>query len=125
MMAGTRGHSSRRDMAFQRHPRCLGVRCEDLVAEPERELRRVCDFVGEEYDPCMRKPAAPKTMKMSDGRLINNPNASQSTSAKSVVRWRQDLSVDEGQHFIDIAGELLVALGYVRDHGWVDESFPA
>jgi len=112
-------------MAFQRHPRCLGVRCEDLVAEPERELRRVCDFVGEEYDPCMRKPAAPKTMKMSDGRLINNPNASQSTSAKSVVRWRQDLSVDEGQHFIDIAGELLVALGYVRDHGWVDESFPA
>jgi hypothetical protein len=31
----------------------LTVRYEDLVAEPERELRRLCDFVGEAYETAM------------------------------------------------------------------------
>jgi hypothetical protein len=29
------------------------VRYEDLVAAPERELQRICDFVGVEYEPAM------------------------------------------------------------------------
>jgi hypothetical protein len=31
----------------------MTLRYEDLVAEPERELRRLCTFVGEPYDPAM------------------------------------------------------------------------
>ena len=38
---------------YRESPRALTVRYEDLVAEPERELRRVCDFVGEGYEPGM------------------------------------------------------------------------
>ena len=39
---------------FYRESRqALTVRYEDLVAEPEQELRRVCDFVGEDYEPGM------------------------------------------------------------------------
>ena len=34
-------------------PQALTVRYEDLVAEPEQELRRICDFVGEAYEPGM------------------------------------------------------------------------
>ena len=38
---------------YRESPRALTVRYEDLVAEPEQELRRVCDFVGEAYEPGM------------------------------------------------------------------------
>ena len=34
-------------------PLAMTLRYEDLVTEPERELRRICAFVGEEYEPAM------------------------------------------------------------------------
>jgi hypothetical protein len=38
----------------QRHPdRYLVVRYEDLVHQPETTMRRVCDFIGEDYTPAM------------------------------------------------------------------------
>lgn len=33
--------------------RFCSVKYEDLVDHPERELRRLCDFLGEDYDPAM------------------------------------------------------------------------
>lgn len=38
---------------YRDSPQALTLRYEDLVAEPERELRRVCEFVGEPYAPVM------------------------------------------------------------------------
>ena len=38
---------------FRTSPQALTLRYEDLVAEPERELRRLCAFVGEDFDPAM------------------------------------------------------------------------
>ncbi len=38
---------------YRESPQALTVRYEDLVATPERELRRICDFVGVEYEPAM------------------------------------------------------------------------
>jgi len=39
---------------FYRHsPQAMTLRYEDLVAAPERELRRLCDFLGEDYAPAM------------------------------------------------------------------------
>ena len=38
---------------YRTSPSALTVRYEDLVAEPEQELRRICDFVGEAYEPGM------------------------------------------------------------------------
>jgi hypothetical protein len=38
---------------FRTSPQALTLRYEDLVAEPESELRRLCAFVGEPYDAAM------------------------------------------------------------------------
>ena len=38
---------------YRESAQALTVRYEDLVAEPERELRRICEFVGEAYEPAM------------------------------------------------------------------------
>ena len=37
----------------RQHPRYLLVRYEELVAQPEGQLRRICAFIGEEYSPAM------------------------------------------------------------------------
>jgi hypothetical protein len=43
----------------------LVVRFEDMVREPERTVRNVCDFVEEDFDPAMlRMPEAPKHADM-------------------------------------------------------------
>jgi hypothetical protein len=38
---------------FRSDARSITIRLEDLVADPERELRRVCQLIGEDYDPQM------------------------------------------------------------------------
>ena len=38
---------------YRTSAQALTVRYEDLIAEPERELRRLCGFVGEAYDAAM------------------------------------------------------------------------
>lgn len=43
----------------------------------------------------------------------------------SVGHWRSDLTATERRAFIDIAGELLVALGYAPDHAWADNPVEA
>jgi hypothetical protein len=41
---------------FERDGRSTTVRFEDLVSEPERELRRLCERIGEPFDPRMLFP---------------------------------------------------------------------
>ena len=53
--------------------------------------------------------------------MMCNENAVKPIFSKSIGRWVRDLSLDERKIFCDIAGELLIALGYVSDHGWVSE----
>lgn len=108
-------------LALRGHPRYLELKYEDLVMNPESEIRRLCDFIGEDFFPDMldEKSASEKTMI--SGRLINNVNAAQPITPKSVGRWRKDLTRKERKEFVDVAGELLIAANYVEDHSWLDD----
>lgn len=52
----------------------LETRYEDLVASPDCETRRICDFIGLEYDETMQDFAM-----RAKGRMINTPSATQVT----------------------------------------------
>lgn len=106
-------------LAYKDHPRCLEVRYEALVSDPEVEIRRVCAFIEEAYEPAMLDPGSDPTQR--SGQNLNNAGAARPISAKSVGRWKTDLRADERSAFVDIAGELMIALGYVSDHTWVDD----
>ncbi|QOJ18789.1 MAG: sulfotransferase [Phycisphaeraceae bacterium] len=108
-------------LALRSHPRCLEVRYEELVAEPEQCVRRVCDFLGEPYEPAMLEPSATPKSSARTAQVLNNPNADNRISPQSVGRWRKELSPDERREFVSVAGELLIALGYVTDHSWMHE----
>ena len=108
-------------LAYRTHPRYYEIKYEDLVSEPHAVLTELCQFIGEDYQPCMIEPDASQSDNMNVGRLVNNQNSKEKISSRSLGRWRNDLTADEKKDFEDVAGELLIALGYVDSNQWLKE----
>lgn len=113
-------HDTAKGLSFRGHPRYMEVRYEDIVADPESQIRRLCSFINEDFYPSMLDTNRVDGKSMKSGRLINNPNASQPITPRSVKRWQKDLSPDERKEFASVAGELLIATGYAKDHTWLN-----
>jgi hypothetical protein len=92
-------------------PLAMTLRYEDLVTEPERELRRICDFIGEAYEPAMLDQRGAAAAVAADHEwwkaAVSGP-----LHTESVGRWRREMSAD-AQRF---AG--LHLSGFLREHGY-------
>lgn len=87
------------------HPeRILVVRHERVVSNPEAELRRVFRFLGEEYAP---ESAA----LIRDGAPINS-SFSYRPGERPGGRWQTEWTHAERAEFQELAGDLLVRLGF-------------
>jgi hypothetical protein len=92
------------------------VRYEDLVADPESELRGLSEFLGLPYDPAMvgfaegHDPPHPPQ----DGRVDAKKSWLPATSG--LRDWRTGLSEQDEALFEALAGDLLGALGYEQRH---------
>ena len=85
----------------------LEVRYEALVADPEAELRRVCAFLGLEYDEAMLDYAGKSdSAKKEHQQRLNEP------PRVGVRDWRTELSPADVAAFEAVAGALLDELGY-------------
>jgi hypothetical protein len=96
--------------------RRIEVRFEELIRFPERELRRLCDFLGEPYAPEMLRYHEDTTYEPID------PNQS--------GKWRKQLSRRDLRQFEAVAGAALAANGYeasgeapYRMQAWSDLAF--
>ncbi len=78
--------------------RILAVRNEDLIAEPVRELTRICTFFGVAFDPAMLTYPATTTYAAPDPSLIG--------------QWRRELSPREVGLIEGKIGGMLAARGY-------------
>ncbi len=108
-----------RGLVYKDHPRCFTIHYEQLIAEPEAQLRALCTFLDEPFADQMLEP----TTKREPGeRFLNNANAADTISTKSLARWKRDLSQAEREDVSRIAGQLLIALGYTQSNDWVNES---
>jgi hypothetical protein len=87
--------------------RCLEVRYEELVANPERVVRRVCAFAEIPFGPAMLDytRAVDVSGKPHQQRLLRPPTA-------GVRSWRNDMARDDIAGFEAVAGDLLAELGY-------------
>ncbi|MEA2601550.1 MAG: hypothetical protein QOF89_2542, partial [Acidobacteriota bacterium] len=96
--------------------RQLRVRFEDLVADPEGELRGICAFLGIEYHPSMAEPYADKAQRMTDGihawsRMLGDVKFHQHSSVNrsTADRWRDEIEED----FLgDVTRRVAEGLGY-------------
>jgi hypothetical protein len=96
---------------IEQDPRAMTLRYEDLVTEPERELRRVCEFIGEDYEPTMLDSRETAGVVAAEHEWWKG-SVSGPLNTSSVGRWREEMSFDArrfaGLHFA----------GYLRDHGY-------
>ena len=108
----------------------LELRYEDLVADPETVVRRVCEFIELPWNPAMLDyhegaeermsevardfdrgggPSIPAAVRASrHTRVVEPPQTGR------VGRWRTEMSPSDREAFESIAGELLTELGYTE-----------
>ncbi len=99
-------------------PRVMTLRYEDLVTQPEVELRRVCGFIGETYEPAMLDSrqtaggvaAAHEWWKAGVAGPLNSD---------SVGRWQREMSADARRF------AALHLADYLREYGYEGAQDPA
>jgi sulfotransferase family protein len=88
------------------------VRYEDLLTDPEGELRQICDFLGEPYDPAMLAFHRNEVDYPTDTR--NEGALRRPVQAGNREKWRTGLSAREVRIFEALAGDRLDRYGYPR-----------
>jgi len=103
---------------FATDPRVMTLRYEDLVTEPGRELGRVCDFIGEDYEPGMldRRDSAADVIAEHEWW---KGSVSGALDTSRVGRWRTEMS-SEVQRFA-----ALHLARYLDEHGYEGSRRPA
>jgi hypothetical protein len=87
--------------------RYLELRYEELVADPERELRRICDFAGLAFEPGMLEYAGGVDVSAKPHQQsLKRPPTS------GLRDWRAQMSPADVAAFETVAGDLLRELGY-------------
>jgi len=86
----------------------LIVKYEDLGADTRRELRRICDFVGLEYEENMLEFLA-QTHHIANG---NNMRFASSAKIRLDLAWQEKLGATEIDYFKRVAGSINQRFGY-------------
>lgn len=89
----------------------MTLRYEDLVTEPERELRRICAFVGEEYESAMLDSRDTASSVAAEHEWWKE-SVSGPLSTRSVGRWQREMSADAKRF------AALHLARYLREHGY-------
>lgn len=88
----------------------IELRYEDLVVDPEPQLRRICRFLDEDYHPKMLQFHLTAEETILEGGFhdaVRHP-----LSTKRIDRWRKEMAPSDLRVFEAIAGSTLTALGY-------------
>jgi hypothetical protein len=87
--------------------RYLELRYEDLVAEPERELRTICEHASLPWEPEMLDhTSVSDTAHMPEHRNLAQP------PTPGLRDWRSQMSREDALAFEQVAGDVLRSVGY-------------
>jgi amino acid adenylation domain-containing protein len=96
--------------------RQIQLRFEEMLREPEREMRRLCEFLGVAFDSGMLDPYADKAKRMTDGihqlsKMVGDVkfHEHKGIEAQTADSWRKEIAED----FLgDVTWDLAAGLGY-------------
>lgn len=95
--------------------RYMELRYESLVTDPEPTLRQLFAFLGEPWDPAALR-------YHEQGRNLAGESSAGQVSKElyttAIGRWQKDLNLKDKAAIKDVAGDLLVALGYAPNNDW-------
>jgi len=87
------------------------LRYERLIQDPERELRAVCAFLGETFEPGMLEyHQVARERIAADSHFFSNVR--NPPSHQRISRWRSEMSVEDQRLVQFVAGRLLTELDY-------------
>jgi hypothetical protein len=86
---------------------------EELVDDPQRECRRLCEFLGVPYDDAMIRFAEGKT-RTDLPNARKTPKKAWLPITSGMRNWRTEMPVKDLERFEAAAGNLLEELGYER-----------
>jgi hypothetical protein len=90
------------------------LRFEDLICTPEEEMKRLCQFIGEEYEPGMLDTST-------TGKMLNSRNVpwkdkvSQPIDSDRISLWKREFTPQENRLAESILGDRISAFEYPRD----------
>lgn len=106
----------------------LEVRYEQLIRDPEPELRRICEFIELPFSGALleyhrhspQRLAEVQSVFREDGSLLisqeerhqNQRRVTTPPDPSRVSRWKRDMATEEQERFEAVAGTLLAELGY-------------
>jgi Sulfotransferase family len=106
----------------------MEIHFEDLVADTEGVLRRVCDFIELDFDPVMldyheraegrlaekarELPRKNRPPQPAEARLESHKLAKEPPRSDRVGMWRERMTPEEVAEYEAVAGDMLVELGY-------------
>jgi amino acid adenylation domain-containing protein len=104
------------------------IHFEELLREPEAELRRLCGFLGLEFDPAMIRPYEDRARRMTDGihaesRMLGDVkfHTHSGIDATTAERWRDAYQ----EHFLGAPTVAMAnALGYDLPAGRLAAAIP-
>lgn len=101
------------DRNGQRLPEhCRIVRYEDLASDPEGELRRICDFIGEPFEAAMLQMGGASDFRDAGGNSSFGKFAAGQISTSSIGRYRSILNESQIAFIQARAGRLMTEHGY-------------
>lgn len=92
------------------------VRYERLVAEPEAEVREICAFLGEGFEPAMLRHFETEEARKSASLQESWKETGRPIHGDSVGRWQGQLTEDEVRLVEAIARDPMRRLGYAPTH---------
>ncbi|MBI4881979.1 MAG: sulfotransferase [Planctomycetes bacterium] len=99
--------------------RLLLLRYEELVAHPEPQLRKLCEFLGLPFHPAMLAGEAARELVVDLEREPWKQGAAGPIHCASVDRWRSVLSAAEVRAVETVTWFEMKAAGYRPEHGLV------
>jgi len=92
----------------------LEVHYEDLVRSSEATLRRICAFLGEQYDARMLEYHLDAEDEMPSDSIQWHRASTSAPDEGKVFAWKREMSVADQVLFDEIAGDALQQFGYER-----------
>jgi len=88
------------------------LRYEDFIDNPEQWIRQICGFLNEEFYPQMLHFQTTAETAIPDYKMEWHSATKQALSAKSIGRWKNDLTRQEACIVEKITGKEMIDYGY-------------
>ena len=89
---------------FESDRNCLTLRFEDLVMNSESELRRLCDFIGEKFEPDMMNTSQ-SIAHVNPTKIPWKQNAGQQVDRGRVAIWQRETTPEQQSQAEAIVGD--------------------